>query len=64
LKFTCQQGQEFVIGGFTDPGNSRQGFAALLIGYFRGDDLVYAGKVGTGFETSSVRRPGSTALDG
>src|SRR5262249_21260434 len=35
LKFKCQQGQEFVIGGFTDPERSRHGFGALLIGYFR-----------------------------
>jgi len=55
LKFKCQQGQEFVIGGFTDPRNSRQGFGALLLGYYRGDDFVYAGKVGTGFDERTLR---------
>lgn len=55
LKFKCQQGQEFVIGGFTEPMKSREGFGALLLGYFRGDDFVYAGKVGTGFDASSLR---------
>jgi bifunctional non-homologous end joining protein LigD len=55
LKFKCQQGQELVIGGFTDPMNSREGFGALLLGYYRGDDFVYAGKVGTGFDASTLR---------
>jgi bifunctional non-homologous end joining protein LigD len=54
LKFKCQAGQEFVIGGFTDPEHSREGFGALLIGYYRGDDLVYAGKVGSGFDERTL----------
>jgi bifunctional non-homologous end joining protein LigD len=49
LKFKCVNEQEFVIGGFTDPKGSRQRFGALLIGYYEDGDLVYAGKVGTGF---------------
>jgi DNA ligase D-like protein (predicted ligase) len=49
LKFKCESGQEFVIGGWTDPEGSRTGFGALLLGYYRDGDLVYAGKVGTGF---------------
>lgn len=50
LKFKCESGQEFVIGGFTDPQGSRTGFGALLLGYYDSDGkLVYAGKVGTGF---------------
>jgi len=50
LKFKCVNEQEFVIGGYTDPKGSRKGFGALLIGYYEGNDLVYAGKVGTGFD--------------
>ena len=50
LKFKCASGQELVIGGFTEPKGSRPGFGALLVGYFEGDDLQYAGKVGTGFD--------------
>ncbi|HVX15024.1 MAG TPA: DNA ligase D [Pirellulales bacterium] len=43
--------EEFVIGGFTDPSGTREGLGALLIGYYRPDGrLVYAGKVGTGFD--------------
>lgn len=41
--------QELVIGGFTPPQNSRQYFGAILMGYFRRGKLLYAGKVGTGF---------------
>jgi len=49
LKFSCLNRQEFVIGGFTNPAGSRTGFGALLIGYYEGDLLRYAGRVGTGF---------------
>ena len=43
--------QELVVGGFTDPQGARVGLGALLVGYFDGDDFVFAGKVGTGFDT-------------
>jgi bifunctional non-homologous end joining protein LigD len=55
LKFKCEAGQEFVIGGYTDPERSRVGFGALLLGYHDGGDLVYAGKVGTGFSHDVLR---------
>lgn len=51
LKMKCELTQEFIIGGFTDPQRSRIGLGALLVGYFEGDDFIYAGKVGTGFDT-------------
>jgi bifunctional non-homologous end joining protein LigD len=54
LKFKCSFGQEFVIGGFTSPAGSRVGLGALLVGYYDGADLVYAGKVGTGFSTATL----------
>jgi bifunctional non-homologous end joining protein LigD len=54
LKFKCAFGQEFVIAGFTEPQGSRIGFGALLVGYHEGDRLVYAGKVGTGFDTATL----------
>jgi bifunctional non-homologous end joining protein LigD len=55
LKFKCESGQEFVIGGFTDPQRSRTGFGALLLGYYDSDGrLVYAGKVGTGFSQATL----------
>jgi ATP-dependent DNA ligase len=58
LKFKCKQEQEFVIGGYTDPRGSRGGFGALLLGYYRGGKLVYAGKVGTGSNQDLLRRLG------
>ena len=55
LKFKCESGQEFVIGGFTDPRGTRTGFGALLLGYYdTGRQLVYAGKVGTGFSRQTL----------
>ena len=54
LKMKCEASQEFVIGGFTDPQGSRVGLGALLVGYFEGDDFVFAGKVGTGFDTKML----------
>ncbi len=55
LKFKCINQQEFVIGGYSDPRGGRQGFGALLLGYYRGGDLIYAGKVGTGFDDKSLQ---------
>ncbi len=47
--------QELVIGGFTDPKGSRTGFGALLVGHFDDGELVYAGKVGTGYNDTLLR---------
>jgi bifunctional non-homologous end joining protein LigD len=55
LKFKCVRDQEFVVGGYTAPQGSRVGLGALLLGYYDGRDLVYAGKVGTGFTESTLR---------
>jgi ATP-dependent DNA ligase len=51
LKMKCELAQEFVVGGFTDPQGKRAGLGALLVGYYEGDDFVFAGKIGTGFNT-------------
>jgi bifunctional non-homologous end joining protein LigD len=51
LKMKCEASQEFVVGGFTDPQGARLGLGALLIGYYQNGDLVFAGKIGTGFDT-------------
>jgi bifunctional non-homologous end joining protein LigD len=55
LKFKCARDQEFVVGGFTDPQGSRQGFGALLVGYQERGKLRYAGKVGTGYDNETLR---------
>ena len=65
LKMKCEASQELVVGGFTDPQGKRVGLGALLVGYFAprserpereskggGDDFVFAGKIGTGFDTT------------
>lgn len=49
LKFKCVNSQELVVGGYTEPTGTRTGLGALLVGYYEGDRLMYAGKVGTGF---------------
>ena len=51
LKMKIEASQELVVGGFTDPQGSRVGLGALLVGYYDGKELVFAGKIGTGFDT-------------
>jgi bifunctional non-homologous end joining protein LigD len=55
LKFKCVRDQEFVVGGYTEPQRSRVGLGALLVGYYENGHLVYAGKVGTGFDNATLR---------
>ena len=56
LKLKCVRGQEFVVGGFTEAQGSRVGFGALLLGYYQADGKFrYAGKVGTGWDTKTLR---------
>jgi ATP-dependent DNA ligase len=52
LKMKCELTQDFVVGGFTDPQGARVGLGALLVGYYDGADFVFAGKVGTGFDSA------------
>ena len=65
LKLKCELRQELVVGGWTDPQGARSGFGALLLGYYEDADsrpgeaggassLRYAGKVGTGFDSSTL----------
>lgn len=54
-KIKCLKREEFIVVGFTDPERTRQGFGALLVGYYdRDGQLRYAGKVGTGFNTERL----------
>ena len=48
--------QEFVIGGWTDPRQTRTYFGALLLGVYEGDQLVYVGHTGTGFNERELAR--------
>ena len=54
LKMKIEASQELVVGGFTDPQGARAGLGALLVGYYEGDDFVFAGKLGTGFDTKML----------
>jgi bifunctional non-homologous end joining protein LigD len=55
-KVKCLNRQEFVIGGFSDPGGGRSGLGALLLGYYeKPRKLVFSGKVGTGFSEEVLR---------
>lgn len=49
LKFKCIMKQELIIAGYTEPRGSREYFGALLVGYYKNNKLMYAGKVGTGY---------------
>jgi bifunctional non-homologous end joining protein LigD len=57
IKLKCKHRQEFVIVGYTDPKGSRSAFGALLLGLHDRDsgELRYAGKVGTGFNESTLK---------
>lgn len=56
IKVKCVNEQEFVVGGFTEPKGSRDHFGALLVGYYEGDQLMFASKVGTGFTQETLRQ--------
>jgi DNA ligase D-like protein (predicted ligase) len=55
LKIKCVRRQELVIGGYTAPQGSRERLGALLVGYYDGQQLRYAGKVGTGYDRRTLR---------
>jgi len=52
LKMKCELSGEFVVGGFTDPQGARVGLGALLVGRHHDGEFMFAGKVGTGFDTA------------
>lgn len=56
IKTKCSKRQEFVVAGFTKPTGSRVGFGALLLGYYDDQKFVYAGRVGTGFNSASLKK--------
>ena len=53
-KVKCRQSQELVVGGFTEGAGSRSALGSLLVGYYDGDRLTYAGRVGTGFDEATI----------
>ncbi|CAM2859007.1 MULTISPECIES: DNA ligase D [Pseudomonas] len=55
IKLKCRLRQEFVIVGYTRPQGSRSGFGALLLAVNDAAGLVYAGRVGTGFDQAALK---------
>jgi bifunctional non-homologous end joining protein LigD len=54
IKLKASREQEFVIGGYTAPRGARSRFGAILVGYFEARKLIFASKVGTGFDTRTL----------
>jgi bifunctional non-homologous end joining protein LigD len=55
IKVKTQAEQEFVIGGCTPPEGTRKYFGAILVGYYQGRDLIFASRVGTGFDHATLK---------
>ncbi|HEY0856749.1 MAG TPA: DNA ligase D, partial [Albitalea sp.] len=56
IKLKCTHRQEFVVVGYTDPEGSRVGIGSLLLAiHDEAGELRYAGKVGAGFDTASLK---------
>lgn len=55
IKLKCDKRQEFVIGGYTLSDKKTSGVSSLLLGVYEGEELVYAGRAGTGFTMRSMK---------
>lgn len=54
IKLKCDKRQEFVIGGYSLSDKRTWGVSSLLLGLYEGDDLIYAGRAGTGISESDM----------
>jgi bifunctional non-homologous end joining protein LigD len=55
IKLKCDKRQEFVIGGYTLTDKRTSGISSLLLGVYAGEELVYAGRAGTGLSESEIK---------
>ncbi|MDU6264072.1 MAG: DNA ligase D [Anaerocolumna aminovalerica] len=55
IKLKCDKRQEFVIGGYTLSDKKTWGISSLLLGIYEGEELVYAGRAGTGLSESDMK---------
>lgn len=55
IKLKCEKRQEFVICGYSLSDKKARGISSLLLGIYEGENLVYAGRVGTGFDESDIK---------
>ena len=63
LKMKCELSENFLVGGFTDPQGKRVGLGALLVGYHKDNEFVFAGKIGTGFNTELLLQLREAGID-
>lgn len=55
IKLKCDNRQEFIIGGYTITEKNTSGVSSVLLGYYENNDLIYAGRAGTGFTEASAK---------
>lgn len=55
VKSKCSARQEFVIAGFVPSSVSKSAIGSLIMGYYRNEELIYAGRVGTGYSAETAR---------
>ena len=55
IKLKCHKRQEFVIGGYTVSDKRTSGVSSLLLGVYEGEELIYAGRAGTGISESDMK---------
>ncbi|MEL7648405.1 MAG: DNA ligase D [Sedimentibacter sp.] len=55
IKLKCDKRQEFVIGGYTLSDKRTSGVSSLLLGVYEGEDLIYAGRAGTGISEAEMK---------
>jgi len=56
VKIKVNLRQEVIIAGFTQPRNTRKFFGSLLLGLYDGDELIYIGHTGSGFNTKTLEQ--------
>lgn len=55
IKMKCDNRQEFVIAGYSRSGKNTGGISSLLLGFYEGDEFIYAGRAGTGISEAQMR---------
>ena len=55
IKIKCDKRQEFVIGGYSLSDKRTSGVSSLLLGVYEGEELIYAGRAGTGISENEMK---------
>lgn len=55
IKIKCDKRQEFVIGGYSLSDKRTSGVSSLLLGVYEGEELIYAGRAGTGISENDMK---------